>query len=139
MTDADKFFFDLDGYFVVRDVLSPEEVQTANDAIDAHAENIKERIDPELRNTRPGSCLAGDGKSGRRDLGGMLGWPKPHCQIYRKLLAHPKLQPYIIELCGPGYRLDHCPLVICQNRGSEGFSLHGGPLTSNGGLNATLL
>lgn len=138
MTDSEKFFFDLDGYFVVRGALSAEEVKKANEAIDAHTAEIKERTDQELRNTKSGSCLAGDGKSGRRDLAGMLGWPQPHCQIFRKLLAHPKLRPYIIELCGLGYRLDHLPVAMLQHRGSEGFALHGGPLTGDGGLNPTL-
>ena len=39
------------------------------------------------------------------------------------------LLPYLVELCGPGYRMDHLPLVITSQKGSEGFHLHGGPLT----------
>jgi len=46
--------------------------------------------------------------------------------------------PALTALCGPGYRLDHLPLTILQNRNSEGFALHGGPLNSEGQFNPTL-
>ncbi|CAK0791722.1 unnamed protein product [Prorocentrum cordatum] len=117
---------------------SPREVAAANAAIDAHAADIRERRDPELRNARAGSALAGDGESGRRDLGGMLGWPPPHSDPFRSWLAHPRLVPYLNELCGEGYRMDHLPMVILQSKGSEGFKLHGGPVTSAGRFNPTL-
>ena len=32
------------------------------------------------------------------------------------MLCHPKLVPYLTELCGLGYRLDHQPMVIAQVR-----------------------
>lgn len=137
MSDAERFFFDLNGVLVVRGALSPEEVAAANTAVDAHAGESKER-QGELRNTTPGTPLAGDGTTGRVELGGMLGWPQPHCKPFRQLLAHPGLVPYLTELCGPGYRLDHLPLLISQRKGSEGFRLHGGPLPTTGGFNHTL-
>jgi hypothetical protein len=40
--------------------------------------------------------------------------------------------PYLNLLVGEGYRLDHSPLVIAQERGSEGFSLHGGNVDARG-------
>jgi len=61
----------------------------------------------------------------RLDLGGCLGWPQ---DSFRKVLAHPKLAPYLLKILGPGYRLDHQPFVILQEKDSEGFSLHGGPM-----------
>jgi hypothetical protein len=82
--------------------LTPKEVKAANDAIDAHQHELKGRVDPQLRNTKDGTPLAGDGKTPRLDMGGMLGWPKPHCDIFRSLLAHPKLVPYLNELLGEG-------------------------------------
>jgi hypothetical protein len=36
------------------------------------------------------------------------------------------------------YRLDHSPLVIRQQPGSEGFLLHGGPITPDGRMNPSL-
>jgi hypothetical protein len=43
-----------------------------------------------------------------------------------------------VQLCGQGYRLDHSPLLFKQVQGSEGFSLHGGPLTEQGAWNPLL-
>lgn len=134
----EMFEFDLNGYCVVRGALSAEEVAACNEAIDVHAAEMKERVHPELRNTKDGTPLAGDGKTGRMDLSGMLGWPKPQCEPFRKLLAHPKLLPTMHGLLGKGYRMDHLPFLIAQNKGSEGFSLHGGPLTGDGGFNPYL-
>ena len=37
MTEVEKYLFDINGYIVVRDVLSEEEVAKANEAIDDHA------------------------------------------------------------------------------------------------------
>ena len=36
MTDDEKFLFDLWGYIVVEDVLTPDEVAVANEAVDRH-------------------------------------------------------------------------------------------------------
>jgi hypothetical protein len=136
---ADELFLmDLNGFLVVPGLLSDAEIDAANVAIDAHAEGFIERLDPDLRNTEAGTPLAGDGSSGRRDLGGCLGWPTPHSQPFRSWLAHPKLSNYLTAFLGEGYRMDHLPLLISQHKGSEGFHLHGGPLTSTGRLNPTL-
>lgn len=99
-TPEQKYLFDLNGFIVIRGVLSAEEVAAAHAAIDAHTAEFKERADKALRNTRDGTPLAGDGKTPRLDLGGMLGWQKPHCNIFRKMLCHPKLVPYLKELLG---------------------------------------
>jgi len=99
-TPEQKYLFDLNGFIVIRGVLSAEEVAAAHSAIDAHTAEFKERADKALRNTRDGTPLAGDGKTPRLDLGGMLGWQKPHCNIFRKMLCHPKLVPYLKELLG---------------------------------------
>lgn len=108
-----KFLFDLNGYMVVRNVLSQEEIAAANSAIDAHQFN--ERTNPGLRNTKDNTKFSGDMKTGRFDMGGMLGWESPHREIFRKFLCHPKLIPYIHLVVGEGYRLDHSPLIIAQN------------------------
>lgn len=55
-----------------------------------------------------------DASGPRLDMGGMLFWEQPHCEVFRNMLCHPKLVPYITELCGMGYRLDHQPLLLAQ-------------------------
>ncbi|EKX44930.1 hypothetical protein GUITHDRAFT_71713 [Guillardia theta CCMP2712] len=132
MTAQEKYLFDLQGFLVVRGVLSKDEVREANEAIDAHADQFQSRTDDHLRNAKMGSPLAGDGATPRLDMGGMLGWPAPYSNVYRKLLAHPRLVPYLNQLCGEGYRLDHMPLVIASEKGAEGFSLHGGTINADG-------
>ena len=90
--------------------------------------NVKyrESENGDLRNTKTGTYMSADGP--RIDLGGLLNWETPE---FRKLLADPKLIPYLVGLLGYGYRMDHQPFVIIQNANSEGFSLHGGPLVAS--------
>lgn len=133
LSHEEKFLFDLQGYIVVRNVLTKEDVASANSAIDAHVNDISDR-EGALRNAPADSKMAAE--NCRRDLGGMLGWEEGN--VFRRLLAHPKLIPYLNAFVGEGYRLDHQPMVICQNTNSEGFSLHGGPLTSSGDINPIL-
>jgi len=132
MTDTEKYLFDLNGFLIVRGVLSPAEVAQANASIDARQAEFKTRDDRDLRNTKDGTPLAGDGVTPRKDLGGFMGWPSPDGDVFRKMLAHPKLVPYLNELCGSGYRLDHMPLLLAGDKGSEGFSLHGGTINDKG-------
>lgn len=41
--------------------------------------------------------------------------------------------PYFHEILGKGYRMDHLPFAILQEKGSEGFSLHGGTVDCRSG------
>ena len=124
--------FDLNGFIVLRGVFSAEEVAAANKAIDAKASNLHARDPAALRNAKAGTALAAAGP--RLDMGGMLLWPEPHCDFFRSVLAHERLVPYLTTLCGPGYRLDHQPMVIAQRKDSEGFALHGGPVKAAAGV-----
>jgi hypothetical protein len=79
--------------------------------------------------------MAGDGVTGRQDLGGVLSWAVPGAAdggAFRAMLAHPRLQPYYRELCGVGYRLDHSPFLLQQPPGADGFVMHGGALDEKG-------
>ena len=44
MNEHEKYLFDLNGYLVVENVLTPDEVALCNEAIDRHAEDIHERV-----------------------------------------------------------------------------------------------
>jgi hypothetical protein len=76
--------------------------------------------------------------TGRKDLAGFLGWEAPHREPFREVLCHPKLVPYLHDLVGPGYRLDHNPLCILQDPGAEGFEFHGGSTLDDGSWNHPL-
>jgi hypothetical protein len=132
MSDTEKYLFDLNGFIVVRGVLSSEEIAAANAAIDARQAEFHDRSDKSIRNTKENTPLAGDGVTPRKDMGGFIGWPSPDGDVFRNMLAHPKLVPYLNELCGSGYRLDHMPLLLAGEKGSEGFSLHGGTVNADG-------
>lgn len=133
-----KILFDLNGYIVVRNLLSRDEVFRLVEAVRKNESNFQERTD-ELRNTKSESaaCLAGDGRTGRCDLGGILSFAKEK-NTFRSLMVHPTLTPYLNMLLGEGYRLDHDPVVVKQRFGSEGFSLHGGPIKPSGEMDRSL-
>ena len=133
VSEADRYLFDLNGYLVIKNVFTPEEVAAANAVITSHMPSAQERTDDAVRNTKRGTPLAGDGKSGRIDLGGVLGWRAPGSELFRSVLDHPSLVPYFHDFLGKGYRMDHMPFVIAQNKGSEGFSLHGGTIDVSSG------
>jgi len=128
----DKYLYDLNGYLVVRGVLTDKELSAANAAIDSHKNDSKERTGT-LRNTPTGTdiAMAGDGSLGRQDLGGCLEWGSQSA-VFRSILTHPQLVPYYEALMGTGYRMDHLPLIILQDKGSEGFALHGGRIDHTG-------
>ncbi|MQC82614.1 MAG: hypothetical protein DWG79_01975 [Chloroflexi bacterium] len=122
MDEYEKYFFDLNGYLVVENALTPEEVAACNEAIDQNTERIQERPKEQ---SLSGESTTLKGKQGRGDLGGMLTWPKPWCQPFRDLLAHPVMVPYMLELLRDGFRLDHLYGIVMRE-GAEGHVLHGG-------------
>jgi hypothetical protein len=120
MNDDEKYLFDLHGYLVIRGALSPEEVRSANAAIDHHADQIQ--IGP---NDLAHGSRTLQGTTGRGNLGGMLTWEKPHCDVFRQMTAHPNLTPYLEDLLGPGFRLEGMSLIT-MDKGAEGFWFHEG-------------
>ena len=122
MDDHQKYFFDINGYLVIEDALTPDEVKVLNDAIDANTDRIKIRA-AEQSLAQGSSALVA--KQGRGDLGGMLTWPNPWCQPFRDLLAHASIVSPMHELLREGFRLDHVYGIVME-AGSEGHVLHGG-------------
>ena len=135
LTHKQKYMFDLNGFLVLKAAFSTEMVARANEAVDANVSQLHERTG-KLRTSglygRESIALAGDGATGRFDMGGMLGWESPHREPFRELLCHPPVASALNELVGVGYRLDHSPLMIAQEMGSEGHTLHGGAITEAG-------
>ncbi len=125
MDQYEKYFFDLNGYLVVQDALSTEEVSACNDAIDNNIDRIEER---EQSLAAESETLKGE--LVRCDLTEMLTWPKPWCDPFRNLLAHPVIVPYLVELLRDGFRLDHLYGIVMR-KGAEGLILHGGGTTDD--------
>ena len=123
MSDEEKYFFDLSGYLVVHDALRPEEVAECNEAIEHYADAIRARSVEGGGLSHDSSSLQGE--SGRLELTGMLGWPPPYREPFRKLLVHPVVVSRLNVMSGKGFRLDHGPLMIGAEVGTEGHILHG--------------
>jgi hypothetical protein len=99
MTEDERYLFDLNGYLVVRNVLSLEEVREINAVIDARADNMVARSAPVLKNALPGTKLSGPSGTARRDLGQVLEWG-PDSKLFKSILAHPRLVPLFHGILG---------------------------------------
>lgn len=127
LDEYEKYFFDLNGYLVVENALSVDELAELNKAIDENTDRIKIRS-TEQSLAKGSAALVG--KHGRGDLGGMLSWPHPWCRPFRALLDHPSVLPYLLEVLRDGLRLDHLYGIITET-GAEGHTLHGGGTTDD--------
>lgn len=87
MSDMEKFMFDLQGYLVVPDFLSPAEVEALNSAFDANWHLRRLGSDASKR-------------VGYDQFYGFLEWEEPHCTPFRELLANQKVIPYLNTIFG---------------------------------------
>ena len=92
MTGEEKFQVDLEGYLVIKNILTDDEVAEMNAIID---------------------------KSDRQGAPSLWGEP------FKRLIDHPKILPYLIELLGPHVRLDH-DYSLFMEKGQGRGRLHGG-------------
>ena len=103
MTTEERFQFDLQGYLVVRGVLTPGEVAGLNELADE---------------AWPGE----HDETGLRRASHVTRWgPR-----FRDLIDHPGIVPYLVELMGPKFRIDH-DYCMFMRRGTSRSRLHGGP------------
>ncbi|MCS6862171.1 MAG: phytanoyl-CoA dioxygenase family protein [Abditibacteriales bacterium] len=110
MTDQERYLFDLQGFIVVPNALSAEEVAELNAIMDEH---IAQECPVDMRTHR---------------FVGLLHWGK----AYRRLIDHPHIVPYLEEMLGPQFRLDHDYAdVIRAGKGPIGTTLHGGATPFN--------
>jgi ectoine hydroxylase-related dioxygenase (phytanoyl-CoA dioxygenase family) len=102
MTPEEKFMFDIEGYIVIKNVLTPQEVAELNHLTDEvwPAENASDII---------------------RRTSNISQWGLP----FQNLMDHPKMLPYLIELLGPKVRIDHDYCIFMKKGGKIG-RLHGG-------------
>ncbi len=120
MNARERYFWDLTGYLVVRNVLTPDEIAAANKTVEECADRIQMGED---------NVLAGQSErlkgTGRPMLTGMLEFEKPYCEPFRNMLVHPVLVQRLNVMCGKGFRLDHGPWVITTPKGGSGHRMHG--------------
>jgi hypothetical protein len=97
MNAKEKYLFDLNGYLVVENVLTKEQLDKLNRAVDER-------------------------QASGKPLGNILMWEE---QEFRNLIDNPILEPYLTEILGREYRLDH-EYPIFHKKGAPPLGLHGG-------------
>jgi hypothetical protein len=122
MNEHEKYFFDINGYIIVRGILSEMQVASLNEAIDNNQDRVRLRAGDQLLARQSQRLI---GTHGRGDIGGILSWPQPWCQPFRDLLSHPPALRYMLELIGNGCRYANAN-GISMTTGAEGCVLHGG-------------
>ena len=122
MNDREKFLFDLNGFLVLENVLTCDEVTAANDAIAHHADLITNR-EPGLSQDAE-KLKGGEGRGEFQQ--NPLTFEHPWCDPFRRMFTHPRVIDVFNEVLGPGFRLDHGPGLIRMHHGTEGHRLHGG-------------
>jgi hypothetical protein len=100
--------FDVNGYIVIPGVLSEEQCDQANAAIDRQIGSDRY---PKIRPGAKRGDTAGTENS-------ILGFPGEDSRPFKQMLAHPTIVPYLNALLGQGWRLDHAPLLLTQGTGS---------------------
>ena len=103
LTERERYEFDLHGYIVRRGVLSANQVQALNIAVDLLS--IPEPGEP-IMSQRFSRYFAS-------------------ARCFRDLIDHEAVLDVMIELCGEYVRLDHAYGIV-MNPGQTGLGLHGG-------------
>jgi ectoine hydroxylase-related dioxygenase (phytanoyl-CoA dioxygenase family) len=105
MNELECYLFDLQGFIVVENAITTEQIAAINQLLDQQIAKIDE----------PGkSCFRFDS---------LLGWGSP----FRILIDNPRITPYLVTLLGSRFRLDHDYVhIIRHGKGPIGTTLHGG-------------
>ena len=112
----DFYFWDLNGYLVLRGVMDEEWLAAANEAVDRFEDQIK--VGEEL--ARGSKSLAG---TGRPLLNGLLELPQPYCEPFRQMVAHPAVEHRLNWMGGSGERMGGATGFVSV-QGTSGHALH---------------
>ncbi len=124
MDAKERYFWDLQGHLIVRNVLSSKELEALNHALDYVIESGAINQSEENRGAADSAFLRGAGPRWAHGTN-LLNLPKPHCEPVRQLLAHPQIVSRLNVMCGKGFRLDHGPQFNNAVKGTAGLTLHG--------------
>ena len=116
LNDKERYIFDLTGYLLIEDVLSPAELRELNALIDGYdvwEQHGNSRVQPE--------SLGLKRSENKVSVDPLHKWGEP----FRRLIDHPRVLPYLVELIGPQFRYDH-GYAIFMKKGGEKLRLHGG-------------
>ncbi|MCC6442871.1 MAG: phytanoyl-CoA dioxygenase family protein [Armatimonadetes bacterium] len=105
MTDSERYLFDLQGFLAVPGALDADRLAALNALVDEH---IARETAPDMRTHR---------------FGRLLSWGQP----FLDLIDNPAIAPYLEEMLGDRFRLDHDYAdIIRSGLGPIGATLHGG-------------
>ena len=125
MDERERYFWDLTGYLVVQQVLTADELAAANAALDDCHERGAVHDAGEISGPRGSRRLRGSSYLRITASEELLTLPKPHCEPFRRMLAHPAVVSRLNEMCGTGFRFDHGPHYIGGVEGTAGMVMHG--------------
>ena len=108
MTEIDRYMFDVDGYLLVPNALTHEQLGAINRLMD---EKVQNHEDP---------------KAAAISFPHVVGWRGPMLD----LIDNPRVTPYLEELCGPTFRLDHTYAFNIRSGSKDAgtYILHGGAI-----------
>jgi ectoine hydroxylase-related dioxygenase (phytanoyl-CoA dioxygenase family) len=116
--EKEFYFWDLNGYLVVPNVMDADWLAKANEAVDRFQDKVV--VGSEL--ARGSKSQAG---TGRPLLSGLLDLPDPYNEPFRKMIAHPAVVQRLNWMKGSGYRTGGAT-VFCAVEGTSGHALHDG-------------
>ncbi|MCZ7646444.1 MAG: phytanoyl-CoA dioxygenase family protein [Planctomycetota bacterium] len=103
LTEEDRFLFDLQGFIKLEGVLAPDEIASM------------------LRTMEEAGIKDPENNPNKSRFGNFLAWSA----AYRNLIDHPRILPWLFELLGPKFRLDHAyGMAARAGATAEGHSLH---------------
>jgi len=157
---GEAFCWDLNGYLIIRQLMSPELLAAAHAAIDSQREQLSEARDlsrqqadkaaAEHQGSRKGnqpSPAGGRWQDGsphsellsgypRMQVYNLLSLPLPHCLPFREMAAHPAIVQRLNWVQGPGFKLNTLGFSIVSEQGCGGQSLHANGTPLWGAVNA---
>jgi ectoine hydroxylase-related dioxygenase (phytanoyl-CoA dioxygenase family) len=117
--DEKEFYhWDLCGHLVLKNVMDDEWLAAANEAVEQCSDQIEVGGDA----SKGSSVLAG---SGVPSLRGLFELPKPHCDPFRRMIAHPAVVHRLNWMMGSGFVFRNAR-AICSVKGTSGHGLHSG-------------
>ncbi len=116
MNDHEKFLFDLRGYIVVKNALTPQQVADLSDRLEHH------RRTKDKAHFGSDRTIFAHSDDDAWTSPSLLEWGG----TYIDLIDLPTIAPYLEALLGFGYRLDHDYLNIVNARAKRKLYLHGG-------------
>ena len=134
MRPEDRYMFDVQGFLVVRGILSPEQVAACNAALDARPETIEirgkeARLDGRFLEGLHESAKVAWGEEPSPGLTGTHGRGDISLDLtyspFKELVALPAAVRYMLGLVGPEVRFQGAGGML-QTEGAEGLILHNG-------------